>query len=136
LKVRSELEVRTKLDSEGFSEEVVEAAVNELKAIGYINDQIYAQKYIFDRSKLKPKAKKLLRYELEKKGVPSEIIDEALEDFTIDEGVLAESLIKKKYGKYDMNDEKTIRRIYSFLQHRGFSFGIINEIVNKIKQEN
>lgn len=135
LKVRSEFEVRAKLEIEGFSEEVIIVAINELKAIGYINDQMYAQKYIFDRSKLNPKAKKMLRYELEKKGVSGDIIDEALENLTLDDSVLAESLIKKKFGKYDMSDEKILRKIYSFLQHRGFGYGIIREIVNRIKIE-
>lgn len=133
MKVRSELEVRAKLENDGFSRDVIDSAVNELKAIGYINDHMYAQKYIFDRSKLKPKAKKLLRYELEKKGISSDIIDEALDDFIMDESVLAESLVKKKFGKYDMSEEKTIRKIYSFLQHRGFGYGLIQDVVNKIK---
>lgn len=133
-KVRCENEVRTKLDSEGYDSETVESVLEELKSIGYINDKIYAQKYLYDRNKLKPISKKLLRFELQKKGVAEEIIDEVIVDWDVDEAVVAEGLVKRKFGKYDLTDEKNVKKIYSFLHHRGFSFELIDELVNKIKR--
>jgi regulatory protein len=60
MKLRSEKEVSFKLENEGFDEDTIEKVLEELKSMGYINDKIYAQKYVYDRSKLKPKAKKML----------------------------------------------------------------------------
>lgn len=135
-KLRSEKEVFLKLTSEGYSSNIAESVIHELKSIGYINDKLYVQKYIFDRSKLKPKSKKLLKYELLAKGVNEKDIDEVVSDWKIDESIVAENLIKKKFGKYDLNDEKITRRAISFLHHRGFSFELINETLNKIKSNN
>ena len=94
--------------------------IEELAAMGYINDKIYAQKYIFDRSKLKPKSSKLIKLELRTKGIEADIIDEVLLDYEVDDYVTAEGLVKKKFGKYDMNDKKIIKKI-RFL-HRGFDY--------------
>lgn len=133
LRLRTEAEVSSKLKSDGFESETVKRVVEELKSMGYINDEIYAQKYIYDRSKLKPQSKKLLRMDLKRKGVSDQIIDSVLGDWEIDELSLAESLIRRKFGKYDLEDEKIIRRVYSFLYHRGFDFDVIQEAIKRVK---
>ena len=64
LRIRTEKEVRDKLKSEGFDRECISRVIDELKAIGYINNQLYAQKYVFDRSKLKPMSKNMMKLQL------------------------------------------------------------------------
>jgi regulatory protein len=132
MKVRTEKEVRTRLETEGFDRETIESAVEELRGIGYINDRMYAQKFLYDRSKLKPKAKKMIKYELMNKGISEEIANEVLSDWQVDESAVAEGLVRKKFGKYDLNDEKIIKRIYAFLHHRGFSFQLIDSLVKQL----
>jgi len=44
---------------------------------------IYAQKYVYDRIKLKPKAKKMLKRELNQKGVSDEIADQVLSELDL-----------------------------------------------------
>jgi regulatory protein len=134
LKLRSADELRQKLESLGYDSETTEKAVSELASLGYINDTIYVQKYLYDRSKLKPKPKRMLKLELLKKGIKESIIDEILSEWQIDEPSLARRLVKKKYGKYDLRDEKIIRRVYNFLMHRGFSLEIINSVVRNIEE--
>jgi len=131
LKYRSENEVRKKLSREGFSKDITDRVVSELRSMGYINDQIYAQKYLYDRSKLKPKSKRMLKYELINKGVNENIIDSILDNWELDDRNLAISLVKKKFGKYDMNDEKIFRKAYAFLRHRGFDESIIFDVLKE-----
>jgi len=133
MKLRSEREVYLKLINEGYGRKTADRVIEELKSLGYINDKLYVQKYIFDRSKLKPKSKKLLKLELISKGIKEEDIDEVMADWKVDERVVAESLIRKKFGKYDLSDEKIAKRIFLFLHHRGFSYEIINEALKNIK---
>jgi regulatory protein len=135
MKVRSEKEVSDKLCSEGFDNDIIDRTLEELKSIGYINDKIFTQKFIFDRSKLKPKAKKAIKQELLSKGISEEVADEALDDWEMDEEAVAESLVKRKFGKYDLDDEKVIRRVYAFLRHRGFSFRLIESVIKGIKDK-
>jgi regulatory protein len=133
-KFRSKKEVFDKLLEEGYEEGVIEKVIEELAAMGYINDKIYAQKFIFDRTKLKPKSSKLLKLELGMKGIESDIVDEVLLGYEVDDYVTAEGLAKKKFGKYDMTDEKIIKKIRSFLQHRGFDYDIINRTLKELHE--
>lgn len=135
LKLRTEKEVRQKLHEDGYDIENTDNVVEELKAIGYINNKLYAQKFVFDRSKLKPKSKKLLKLELQSRGIPSEIADEVLDDWKVDEAVIAEELARKKFGKYNMQDEAILKKIYMFLNHRGYNRGLIEEVVNKLNED-
>jgi regulatory protein len=132
MKIHTEKEVLQKLHEEGFGSECAERVVSELKAIGYINNKLYAQKYIFDRSKLKPMSKKRIKQELLLKGIESEIIDEVLEDWNVEDSAVAENLLKRKFGKYDLSDEKVLKKAYMFLMHRGFSHDTIQEAVRNI----
>lgn len=132
LTLRCEGQVRNKLSMEGYDTEVIDRVIEELKSLGYINDKMYVQKYLYDRIKLKPKSKKLLRYELQKKGVSLEDIDEVLSNWKMNEQDIVEGLIKRKFGKYDLNNPKIIKRVYSFLRHRGFSIEIINDALNNL----
>lgn len=133
LRVRSEKEVRLKLDMECFDNSVIDTVIEDLKSMGYINDKIYTTKYIYDRSKLKPISKKLLKFELQKKGISEEVINEVLADWEIDEATIAEGLVKRKFGKYDLHDEAVIKKVYSFLLHRGFGYELIEQLVNRLR---
>lgn len=124
-KLLSEKELFSKLQSKGFDDDTIRIVVDDLKAMGYINDKIYAQKFVFDRSKLKPKSKKMLKMELNNRGISDDIIDEVLDNFEYDEVTIAERLIRKKFGKYDLNDPKIETKVISFLMHRGFQYEII-----------
>lgn len=131
MKLRTEEEVKIKLHNSGFDSDCIEHVTEELKAIGYINNKLYAQKYVFDRSKLKPLSKKMMRQELLSRGIASEIADEVLEDWKVEDIDVARNLLKRRFGKYDLTDEKILRKAYTFLIHRGFS----NSIIKKAIQE-
>lgn len=132
MKLRTENEVMEKLRSEGYDSRCAQNVIDELKSIGYINNILYAQKFVFDRSKLKPMSKKMMKKELQNKGIPDDIADAVLEDWKIEDNAVAISLLKRKYGKYDLNDEKIYKKAYMFLLHRGFSHDTIEEAIQCI----
>lgn len=125
-------EIRNKLIQKGFDTETIENALMQLKSMGYINDSLYTRKYISDRLKLKPKSKKALFYELKRKGIDDDIIEEALNETELDESLLAYRLAKKKYGKYNTEEPDVQRKIASFLNHRGFSYDVICETIKQM----
>lgn len=135
LKLRCENEVREKLMQEGFSSDTADRVIHELKSLGYLNDILFVQKYIYDRSKLKPKSKRMLRLELMEKGISGEDIDSVLDEWKVDEASVAYGLAKKKFGKYDTHDEMILKKIQLFLRHRGFSFDTIREAVRMLHEE-
>lgn len=132
-KLRTAKEVELKLSGLGYDSSAAQKAVGELCALGYINNKLYVQKYVFDRSKLKPISKRMLKFELLGKGIAEHDIDEVLDSWDVDESVVAEGLVKKKFGKYDMKEDKTLQKIYNFLRHRGFSGELVEEVIGKIK---
>lgn len=131
-KLRTEKEVFVKLDDEGYESSCIDKVIDELKAIGYINNKLYAQKYVFDRSKLKPLSKKMLKLELQTRGIQEDIIDEVLDDWKADDHIIAKNLLKRKFGKYDLTDEKVLKKAYAFLLHRGFSYDTIRDALRGI----
>lgn len=132
MKIRTEREVLQRLQEEGYGIDCSERVVDELKAIGYINDKLYAQKYVFDRSKLKPLSKRMMKQELLMRGITDDIIDEVLEDWKVEDTSVAESLLKRRFGKYDLSDEKIAKKAIMFLTHRGFSYDTIREAFHNV----
>jgi len=130
----TKMQLIEKLDRIGYDEETVRAVVTELKTMGYINDRMYAHKYITDRLKLKPKSRKALFLELRQKGLDEEIIGEALEDIEIDDTLLAYRAAKKRFGKYDISDKQVKRKVYSFLGHRGYDMETIAKVVRQLEE--
>ncbi|MGE5614222.1 MAG: regulatory protein RecX [Bacillota bacterium] len=135
MKLRTEKEVRDKLRESGYDNNCIEMVINELKAIGYINNKLYAQKYIYDRAKLKPQSKKMMKRQLLLKGISEDIADEVLKDWKVDDLTVARSLVKRKFGKYEMSDEKVRRKAQSFLIYRGFSTGTIKEALRDLAED-
>jgi len=134
LKLRGEKEIYTRLNDLGYDESTVLKVIEELKAMGYINDLLYASKFIHDRCKLRPKSIKMLRFELKNKGISDSIISEVLDKMDIDEHAVAEGLFRKKFGKCDLSDDKIIKKVYNFLRHRGYSLSVIESVLRNIRE--
>ncbi|NLC68637.1 MAG: regulatory protein RecX [Clostridiaceae bacterium] len=131
-KFRTEKEVRLKLEKEGFNEDIIQNVLDELKADGYINDRLYVRKYLHDRGKLNPKSKRRLIQELKARGIKKELILEGLEELKIDNILVAEGLVRKKFKDYDFTKKRVERQVYRYLQYRGFNDEEIRTVLRKL----
>lgn len=131
-KLRTEKEVRLKLENEGFNSDVIEKVLNELKSEGYINDGLYVRKYLHDRKKLNPKSKRMLMVELKRKGIDKQVIAEGLEELKIDNILVAEELVRKKFNNLDTSQKKMERKVVQFLKYRGFNSDEIRIVMKKL----
>jgi len=80
----------------------------------------------------KPKGVLAIKSELYKKGINEGLINEALKDADIgyDEYKVAKAIIEKKSKALkDINKLKRKKSLYSYLARRGFSFDVINDII-------
>ncbi|NLU53165.1 MAG: regulatory protein RecX [Clostridiaceae bacterium] len=132
---RSEGEIIQKLIDAGFDRDVANCAAEELKAIGYIDDSRYAMKYIAERIRDKALSKKALRYELERKKISAEIIEQTLSEFETNDEEVALRAARKKFGKYNLDDVKIQQKLLRFLYHRGFSHDIAKKVLNILRNE-
>lgn len=116
------------IDTKPIIEDVIERMVRD----GYIDDRQYAQAFVRDRVKFKPRSLKLVKSELYAKNIDSQIIDEVLAEFegNDDESKMLETLLEKKYRSkvIDPRDQKKLR----YLAGKGFSWDMISKYMKDI----
>lgn len=107
---------------DAIEEDYSEKVLARLQELGYINDHKFAEDYLSDRSRFRPRGKILLRRELIKKGVAMDIIEKALDNLKFDEYQAAlDSLLKKvpRWEKKSLIQQKA--KAHQFLYSRGFT---------------
>ena len=77
----------------------------------------------------------MMKLKLMYKGIPEETADEVLADWKAEDTDVARNLVRKKFGKYDLKDEKIIKKAYRFLAHRGFNRDTIREVLREFDAE-
>lgn len=130
---RSAAEFREKLNKHGFSEDVINELTADFKKRGLLDDAKFAKMWIENRTNLKPTGKARLKQELAEKGVSEFDIEDAISAASgLDEAASAKALAIKKAGQLKGLDEVTAkRRLYGYLQRRGFSFDIVSKAVRE-----
>lgn len=133
-RARSRAEVERYLRGKGFSAEAIEAAVQRLFDEGYLGDEAFAQTWVDDRQRLKPKSRRALRYELKKKGLRQADIDAALE--AVDEDDAAWRAIEPKLWQWRGLDEMSFKKkAGGFLSRRGFNYEIVRNTLERAWHE-
>lgn len=133
-KARSRFEVENKLKEKEFSEDIIFKVMDMLERYGYIDDKIYAKKFISEKINFNGYGKHKIKYELRLKKVDEEIIEELLQDTDEDELEKAIKLVEKK-SKNKVIDYKEKQKIVAYLQRRGYSYDIIKESIDTVLSE-
>ena len=110
-----------------YGEEAVEAAVLRMEELELINDLDYGRRYAADAVNLRGWPRRRIAMELQKKGVPAEVIEEALADIT--EETEIETACRLLEGPYrgKLRDRKERDKVKAALQRRGFSYEVIRQ---------
>lgn len=131
-KLRTEKEVVDKLSDKEFSSTVILKVVEFLNKYSYVDDYKYAEAFIRNCLKVRPRGVFLMQMELEERGVSRKIIEDVFAETYIDEIALATPLICKKFDCITKDDYKTRKKAQAFLQRKGFSFDTINYVIDQI----
>lgn len=131
---RTEKGLQERLIQGGFSEAAAEDAVAYVKDYGYVNDYRYALNYILYR--IHSKSRQKILQELLQKGISRDVASEAWEEASDleepDETSLLRTAIEKKCSPGDTLDDKAMRRLYGYLQRRGFRMGDITAVLDEM----
>ena len=122
-RARTVFEMRRHLRQRGFDAERVAEVLGRLSRLGYLDDRAYALRYAVWAANEKPMGRRRVAQELIRRGVARDLIDRALEEtFGPDQeaSALERALNKASRGVTMPPDEKTRRRVASFLMRRGF----------------
>lgn len=133
-KDRSEKELRDRLAKEEFEPEQIRDAIEYVRSFGYLNDRRYAENYV--ASFAGKKSRRIIRAELEQKGVDEVLIDRALEEIPEDETGQIMELLRKKAGGPHRMDDREKRRVVGFLSRRGYSGSDIWKVIREYESEN
>jgi regulatory protein len=93
-------ELRFRLERRGYTAAVIDAVLRQLETEGYVDDRKFARDWARYRLQGKPLGRRRLAWELQKRGIPREIVDEALREVyaEFDELALAEQAARKRLG--------------------------------------
>ncbi|MBR2376702.1 MAG: RecX family transcriptional regulator [Clostridia bacterium] len=116
--VKTEKEIKDKLIKKGYLEEIVLETLEKLKSYNFVNDKDYINRYVSTYKN--NKSKKLIKFELQKKGVSKLDVDECLSE--IESEFETALKIAEKYVKNKEKDEKTFQKCYKYLLSKGFSY--------------
>ncbi len=125
----STLEVKNKLLSKGFNQDVVEQVVDYLKEHKYLDDRRFALELKELRETSRPYGRYRLKIDLERKGVPSDIIKEVLSEFNEKKALKAAVKMAQRHNKKG-------RALYDFLYRRGFSGDLIMDYMRENESDN
>jgi regulatory protein len=128
---RSILEMKDYLLRKQFSPLVVDDVVQRLCTEKYLNDRIFAENYLENRRRNKPKSLFALRCELKIKGIHPPISDELLAEY--DDLEFAWLAVKPKIRSWQHLDQETFKKkVFNYLRYRGFCFAVIQSIWQQI----
>ena len=118
----SRRELERKLQRKGVEEEDARQAADWLQDIGALDDEAYAALLVrhYSRQCYGPA---WIRAQLQQRGVPRELWQEALEQAPPAEELIEAYIHKKLQGRAP--DEKELKRLTDALQRRGFSWSAI-----------
>lgn len=136
---RSVAEVRRRLVTAGYRADFVEAAIERLTALRYLDDEAFARAWVESRDRAKPRGEHALRRELGLKGVARSLVDGVLgdrRDARIEEAAAvpgeepgspddaaAERLLRRKLPAIlrEADPRRRRQRAYALLARNGFA---------------
>lgn len=134
---RTARELRRRLLQKEFPESVTDACVEELTGKGLVDDASFAESFVRDRVRFKPRGSRRLAQELRAKGVDAETAQEAIGEVMEREETsdveLAREVVAKWPRRAGEDPQGARRRLYGFLARRGFASDAIREVMEEIE---
>src|SRR5438874_4020083 len=115
----------------------VDAAIEQLRESGALDDARVARAYTETALKVKGRGRLRIQRELNEMGIPREIAAAALADAfgEVDErGLIAKALKKKLRGPQKIDTPQEYGRVYQFLIRQGFSPAVVSAALRAFRK--
>lgn len=133
LRSRSVKEVYDYLVKKGYEETEINEALKRLLELKFLDDKEFTNYYVKSRQQ-RGKSKRLISFELSKKGISKEKAEKTLEEAE-DDLKTALKYLEKRLHQFDrLDEEKRKRRIISRLTSRGFNWNIISKVLKLVSK--
>ena len=134
-RARSSAELKRRLKRKGFDEDVAAATVERLDDLGVVDDAAFAESFVRDRVRLKPRGPRRLAGELRAKGVDEETaraaITEVMEREEATELDLARAAAARWKPRPGEEPARARARLQAFLARRGFGDDAVRTVVRE-----
>ena len=135
-RARTQRELEQRLLRKGYAEDIIAQVLSQLEKVDLVNDERFASDWVSNRLINRPAGRSRMQWELRRKGVSSEIVDEALEQVDDEtEFDMALELAQKKLGGKIIEDRDSRRKLAGFLQRRGFHWDIVSRVLDRVGPE-
>jgi regulatory protein len=133
---RTAAELRRRLAQKGFAADVAAQVVERMDELKLVDDAGFAETFVRDRVRLRPKGRRLLAQELRTKGVDADTamdaIDGVMERAGASETDLARQAAARWRPRPGEEPRKAKARLYAFLARRGFASDAIREVADDV----
>ena len=123
------VELKRKLLRKGALPELLDPVLEQLSTDRLLNEQRYLESYIRSRAN-NGYGPLRIQQELQERGVNRDDIDQALDEAGYDWQDQLEALWQRKFG-IQPTDHKEKAKQGRFLLYRGFSMGMVSQLINK-----
>jgi regulatory protein len=125
--------------SEGQEKVQLQAVINSiiasLKRDRFLNDEEFVKWWVEQRTILKPKASRVIKFELKQKGIAKDLIDNFFEndESSTSDSAKALALAEKKLRTiHDQSDKYKVKeKLGRFLASKGFDWDTIKEVIDR-----
>ncbi|MDK1724740.1 recombination regulator RecX [Dellaglioa algida] len=135
--MRTVKEIKDYLKKHEITEDAIEETIEKLYEFRLVNNLEYAKSYVRTMMHTSDKGPAVIRQKLRLKGVAVESIDEALEEFPVDEQLengikVAEKLVKHYH---DQSFRNLINKVRQALMTKGFKSDEVSQIMDNLELE-
>ncbi len=135
-RARSVAELRTRLLHRDYPPAIVERVIARLKALRYLDDTAFAQRWVETRQRTSPRGAALLQRELRQHGIAGHVAEQAVASAAGDAYTQARRAATPRLARLVRADFQTFaRRLGGFLTRRGFSASVVYAVVRDLWQE-
>lgn len=133
---RTRIELQRRLKEKGYAPDVAEETVDALVGMGLVDDSSFAEMFVRDRVRLRPKGARQLTQELRAKGVDVETaqaaVGEVMEREDASETDLARRAAARWRPRTGEEPLRARRRLHGFLARRGFGGDAIRVVMDEV----
>lgn len=113
-----------------YGENAAELAVERLEELGLIDDEAYAREYAESLLFRKKFSRERALFEMMKKGIEKDVIEEILDELSPEPVEQIRSLIETKFYR-NLSDEKGRKKIINSLKTMGYRWSDINDALSE-----
>lgn len=130
--IKTKKDVYDYLLRKGFTDEETSEVCDYIEEVGLVDDNLYVKFFVEDSFRIKNKGSKKIVYELKRKGIDDDKIDEALDEAKDMEYEALKDAYERKLDatKSESDPYKRRTKIIRFLLSKGFDYSDIKDIVD------